>query len=270
MSKAECTEQPQVGLTASLISQFFLREFCGKWDALLTKISVRVSRFSRVSLEGKNAIYCEAWESRNLRDLQTSKIIIHSKKLVLDPKFSQDSLKTPDLKLVMILASLATKFLFARLASLATKLVCEPRSESCYKNSFCKTCKKRFLLWNFVARLARSESCYEISVCETLLILTHESCENLARILGLKSESRFSQEFQKVILVSTPTTRRTNRRSPSCSTRVMVSEKQTDVFSVWPCYYFYNMLSAGWCFCVFKAEFKDTTKVVLLTDKRMG
>jgi hypothetical protein len=36
-----------------------------------------------------------------------------------------------------------------------------------------------------------------------LLILTHESPENLARIWGLKSESRFSREFQEVILLST-------------------------------------------------------------------
>ncbi len=54
-----------------------------------------------------------------LRDSQTSKIIIHSEKLVLGPKFSQDSCKAPELKVVMILVSLATKFLFARLASLA-------------------------------------------------------------------------------------------------------------------------------------------------------
>jgi hypothetical protein len=46
---------------------------------------------SRVSREGKNAIYCEACESRYLQDLQTNIIIIHSEKLVLDPKFSQDS-----------------------------------------------------------------------------------------------------------------------------------------------------------------------------------
>jgi hypothetical protein len=57
----------------------------------------------------------------NLRDSQTSKIVIHGKKLVLDPKFLQDFPKTPELKLVMILASLGTKFLFARLVSLATK-----------------------------------------------------------------------------------------------------------------------------------------------------
>ncbi len=55
-------------------------------------------------------------ESCNLRDLQISKIIIHSEKLVWDPKFSQDTCKTPESKLVMILGSLAAKFLFARLA----------------------------------------------------------------------------------------------------------------------------------------------------------
>ncbi len=68
----------------------------------------------------------------NLRDSQTSKIIIHSEKLVLDPKFSQDSCKAPELKLVIILASLTTKFLFARLASLAAKFICETR-ESRYE-----------------------------------------------------------------------------------------------------------------------------------------
>jgi hypothetical protein len=61
-------------------------------------------------------------EFQNLRDLQTSKIIIHSEKLVSDLKFSQDSHKTPELKLVM---SLATKFLFVGLASFAAKYVCE-------------------------------------------------------------------------------------------------------------------------------------------------
>jgi hypothetical protein len=68
----------------------------------------------------------------NLQDSQTSKIIIHSEKLVLDPNFSQDSRKAPELKLVTIVASLATKFLFARLASLPTKFVCETR-KSCYE-----------------------------------------------------------------------------------------------------------------------------------------
>jgi hypothetical protein len=95
-------------------------------------------------------------------------------------------------------------------------------SESCYEICFCETHKEQFSLWNFIARLTSRESRYKISVCETrekrfsLLILTLESHENLARILGLKSESRFSLEFQKVILVSTllyfwPTTSQTTR-----------------------------------------------------------
>ncbi len=148
-------------------------------------ISVSLSSLAR----RVNAIYYQACESRNLwvshlRDSPTSIVIIHSEKLVLDSKFSQDSLKTPELKLVMILTSLATKF------------VCETR-------------EKRFLLRNFVARLAFRYSRYKISVCEihkkrvSLLILTRKSRENLARILALKSESRFSRECQKVILVST-------------------------------------------------------------------
>jgi hypothetical protein len=68
----------------------------------------------------------------------------------------------------MILASLATKFLFERLASIARRFVARlARSEPCYEISFCETRKKRFLLRNFVARLVSRESCYEISVCET-------------------------------------------------------------------------------------------------------
>jgi hypothetical protein len=118
-------ERCYLRLTVSLVSQFFSREFCGKWDSLLAKISVRVSRVSQVSREGENAIYCQASESRNLRDSQTSKIKIHSEKLVLDSKFSKDS----ELNLIMILASLATKFLFARLASPATKFVGETREK---------------------------------------------------------------------------------------------------------------------------------------------
>jgi hypothetical protein len=85
-----------------------------------------------------------------------------------------------------------------KLASLA---ICESRN--------CETRKKRFSLRNFVERLAFRDSRYEISVCEThekrvlLVILTCGSRKNLARILGLNSESRFLREFQKVILVST-------------------------------------------------------------------
>jgi hypothetical protein len=78
----------QLGLTVSLVSQFFSREFCRKWDSLLAKISVQVSWVSRVSQEVKNAIYCQACESRNLwvshlQDSQTSKVITHNEKLVL-------------------------------------------------------------------------------------------------------------------------------------------------------------------------------------------
>ncbi len=124
----------------------------------------------------------------NLRDSQTSKIIIHSKKLVLGAEilaiFSQDS----ELKLVMILASLTVKFLFARLRSLATKFVYDSRVllqnlsarlASLTTKFVCKTreshykmCLRdsRVSLQNLSARLARlvrSDSRNEICVCES-------------------------------------------------------------------------------------------------------
>jgi hypothetical protein len=126
---------------------------------------------------------------------------------VLDPKFSQDSLRV----------EISTDSRESRY-EISLRETCEShykiylqdsRAESCYEISFCKTRKKRFSLRNFVARLASRKSHYKISVCEThkkrvsQLILTCESHKNLARILGLESESRFSREFQKVILVST-------------------------------------------------------------------
>ncbi len=95
---------------------------------------------------------------------------------------------------------------------------CESRYEICLRDPRETSLSTKFLsarlvrsvsLRNFVARLAFCDSRCEISVCEThekrvsLLILTRESRENLARILDLKSESRFSREFQKVILVPT-------------------------------------------------------------------
>ncbi len=93
------------------------------------------------------------------------------------------------------------------------KFVCLTcKKVSCYEISFCETRKKRFSLQNIVAKLASRNSHNshnKISVCETrekrvsLLILTSESPENLTRILGLESESCFSREFQKMILVST-------------------------------------------------------------------
>ncbi len=130
-------------------------------------------------------------ESRNLRDSQTSKIIIHSEKLVLDPKFSQDS---------------RVKISNDPRESHYEISVCETR-ESCYE--ICLRDSQEVSLENFVARLVSRESRYKICVCEThekrvlLLILTRDSHENLARMLGLKSESRFSPEFHKLILVST-------------------------------------------------------------------
>ncbi len=94
-------------------------------NASLASLTSLASLASLTSLaRRKNAIYFEAFESRNLRDSQTSKIIIHSEKLMLDLKFLQNSQKTPELKFVMILTSLATKFV-------------------------CETHEKRVLLWNF-------------------------------------------------------------------------------------------------------------------------
>jgi hypothetical protein len=75
----------------------------------------------------------------NLQDSQTSKIIVHSEKLVLDPKFSQGS---------------------------RVKISNDSR-KSRYKISVCETCEShykicpqdsRILLQNFSVRLARSES----------------------------------------------------------------------------------------------------------------
>jgi hypothetical protein len=111
-----------------------------------------------------------------LRDLQTSKIIIHSEKLVLDPKFfarfsqgsrvkiSNDSresrykisvCKTCESRYEICLqdsrVSLQNCLRDLREVSLATKLLSArlARSESCYEISFCKTCEKRVLLRNF-------------------------------------------------------------------------------------------------------------------------
>jgi hypothetical protein len=91
-------------------------------------------------------------------------------KLVLDPKFSQDSRKAPELKLVMILASLATKFLFARLASLATKFICKTR-ESCYEICLGDFQKVSLGVKFLSARLVRSDSRYEILLRDLLLMI---------------------------------------------------------------------------------------------------
>jgi hypothetical protein len=109
----------------------------------------------------------------NLRDLQRSKIIIHSEKLVLDPKFSQD---------------FRVKI---------RKVVCET-CESCYKICL-RDLQEASLATKFLSvRLVRSNSRYEISVCETrkkrvsLLILTCKSYENFG-----SKKSCFWREFQK-------------------------------------------------------------------------
>jgi hypothetical protein len=111
-------------------------------------------------------------ESHNLRDSQTSRIIIHSEKFVLDPKFSQDSrvkisndshesryeitvckacescyeICLQDLREV----SLATKFLSARLVR------SDSRYEISWQGSLLASLATKFLS----VRLARSESRY--------------------------------------------------------------------------------------------------------------
>jgi hypothetical protein len=236
-----------LGLTASLVSHFFSREFCGKWDSVLAKISVLVSRVLGISLEGKNAIYCEAFESLNLRVSQFARLRNKQNQnslgeISVRPKilarFSQDSrvkvsddscesryeisvCKTHESRYKICLqdlreASLATKFLFGdswvSLQNLSGRLA---RSKYCYKIYVCETYESCYkiclrdsreasLATKFLsARPVRSDSRYEISICETreqqvlLLILTREPHKNLARILGLKSESRFSREISK-------------------------------------------------------------------------
>ncbi len=86
-------------------------------------------------------------ESRNLENSQTSKIIIHSDKLVLDPKFSQDS---------------SVKI---------SNDSCEPRYEISVcetHESYDKIClqdsqKASLAMKFFSARLVKSDSRYEIS-----------------------------------------------------------------------------------------------------------
>jgi hypothetical protein len=115
---------------------------------------------------------------------------------VLDSKFSQDSLKTPELKLVLILASLATKFLFARLASLVTKFVSETREKRVLlQNFFLRDSLFATLATKFLSvRLTRSESPTNFDSR-----VLQKSCENF----GSKKRVSLSREFQKVILEST-------------------------------------------------------------------
>ncbi len=76
--------------------------------------------------------------------------------IVLDPKFLQDSRKTPELKLLLILASLATKFLFASIATkfLSVRLIGrESRNKICLRDLQEASLATKFLS-------ARSESRY--------------------------------------------------------------------------------------------------------------
>ncbi len=68
----------------------------------------------------------------NLRDSQTSKIIIHSEKLALDPKFSQDF----RVKISNDSRESRYEISFARLASLATTFVCETREKLVLQRNF--------------------------------------------------------------------------------------------------------------------------------------
>jgi hypothetical protein len=133
-------------------------------------------------------------ESRNLRDSQTSKIIIDSEKLVFDPKFLQDSRVE----------------------------ISNDSRKSCYEISICKTCKSRYkiclrdsqeasLATKFLsARLVRSDSCYEISVCKTcekrvsLLILTRKSYENFVSKKRISLLARISKSDSRVNPRSSP------------------------------------------------------------------
>ncbi len=91
------------------------------------------------------------FESCNLRDSQTSKIIIHCEELVIDPKFSQDS------SVKIINDSRVSRYKIS---------VCEThesRYEICLQDSREASLATKFLS----AKLVRSDSRYEISAYET-------------------------------------------------------------------------------------------------------
>jgi hypothetical protein len=189
-----------IGLIASLVSQFFSREFLENETHFSRKYQCescesREKGKMRYIVKLASLAICE---SHNLRDLQTSKIIIHSKKLVLDPKFSQDS----GIKFSNDSRNFCLQDSWVSLQNLSARLA---RSEFATK-FLCETRKKRFSLWNFVKRLASWES-----VCETwekrvsLLILTRESHENFGskkRVSFLaiisKSDSRVNPTWYSI------------------------------------------------------------------------
>jgi hypothetical protein len=116
----------------------------------------------------------------NLRDSQTSKIIIHSEKLVFDPKFSQDSR-----------VKISNDFRKSRYEI----SVCETRK------SFYKIClqdsREASLATKFLsARLVRSDSRCEISLRDSVLasLATKDSREVS---LATNFDSRISRESRE-------------------------------------------------------------------------
>ncbi len=97
--------------------------------------------------------HCESRKSHESRESRKSHESREKGKMRYFVKLASLAL----LKLVLILASLAMTFLFARLV----------RCKSCYEISVCETGMKRVSLRNLPARLLVSKSRYEISVCET-------------------------------------------------------------------------------------------------------
>jgi hypothetical protein len=137
--------------------------------------------------------YCAACESRNF------KISIDSRESRYEISVCETDKKRVSLRTLSArLARSETREKRVSLRNLSARLV---TSEPHYEISVCETRKKRVSLQNLSVRLSRSESHYKISVYKTgekrvsILISTRESREILARILGLKSESRFSREF---------------------------------------------------------------------------
>jgi hypothetical protein len=114
------------------------------FSGLTTRENISASLTSLARRE--NAIDCDACESRNLQ-LTNKQNLIQSEKLVLDPKFSQDS---------------RIKISNDSRESRHEISVCETR-ESCYEICLRDSREASLATKFFSARLVRSDSCYEIS-----------------------------------------------------------------------------------------------------------
>jgi hypothetical protein len=163
-----------LGLTASLVSHFFSREYCGKWDLLLAKISVQALRVSWVSQEGKNAIYCQACKSHNLwsricgthiKQSHNSQREI-SVRLKILARFSQDS---------------------------RVKIINDSRESHC-EISVCETRFLRFSLQNFCLWNSR-----EASLATNFdSRVSQKSCENFGPINRVSLLARISKSDSPV------------------------------------------------------------------------